>query len=143
MDGYHKVPGDFKQMVSVFGYCSEKKKAFSIFHCLINSKTEQDYKFMFEEFFVVLKHHYPDFIWNPVICTTDFEKGLINAITDVFPNAHKSGCFFHFLQCQIRYFNSHGLLKKETKKRTYQILTLITFLCFINPAKIPKVFFRY
>lgn len=133
IDGYHKVPGDFQQLVSVFGYSEEKNEGFAIFHCLMNSKTEENYTIMLEEFLVLLKHFYPEFILAPQICTTDYELALLNTIEKIFPNTLNSGCFFHFLQCQIRNFQSRGFLKKETRKKTYQVLAFIRSLCFIPP----------
>ena len=140
IDGYHKVPGDFQQMVSVFGYSEEKCEAFAIFHCLLNSKTEENYNVMFEEFFAILKQYHPEFVFMPEICTVDFEKALLNSIERIFPSSLISGCFFHFLQCQIRYFRSHSFLTKENRKNTYQVLSLISFLCFIPLTKISTVF---
>ena len=140
IDGFHKVPKDFKQLVSVFGYSESKNAAFAIFHCLLNSKLEEHYNLLFEEFKLILKSYFPTFIFEPEICTTDYEKGLINAVQSNFKNAKSSGCFFHFLQCQIRNFQSLHLLKKDQRKTTFQLLTLISSLCFIPPEKIKKVY---
>jgi len=70
------VPGDFQQMVSVFGYSEEKCEAFAIFHCLLNSKTEENFM--------------------PEICTVDFEKALLNSIERIFPSSLISGLLLSF-----------------------------------------------
>ena len=96
IDGYHKVPGDFQQMVSVFGYSEENCEAFAIFHCLLNSKTEENYNVMFEEFFAILKQYHPEFVFMPEICTVDFEKALLNSIERIFPSSLISGLLLSF-----------------------------------------------
>lgn len=140
IDGYHKVPGDFEQLISVFGYSEEKTEAFTIFHYLLNSKTEENYNILFDEFFSILKHYNPEFNLSPEIITTDFEKALLNSIEKKFPSSLRSGCLFHFLQSQIRNFQLKGFLTKEHRKTSYQVLSLISFLCFIQPVKISSVF---
>lgn len=74
IDGCHKVPKDFRQLVSVFGYSETKKAAFAIFHCLLNSKSEEHYNLMFEEFKIILKSNFPSFNFEPEICTTKRKK---------------------------------------------------------------------
>ena len=78
--------------------------------------------------------------FSPTVLTSDFELGILNTIGKCFPDAQRSGCFFHFVQCQIRNFGSMGLLKKEKKKKTYELLVLINFLCFVETKKIKKIF---
>jgi hypothetical protein len=42
---------------------------------------------------------------------TDYEKGLMNAVKDVFHNAEFNGCLFHFGQDIWRRINTSGLVK--------------------------------
>ena len=115
MDGYHNVPKDFKQLISVFGYSESNNGAFAIFHCLLNFKTEDQYKFMFEEFKTILKAYHPNFIFDPEICMTSCEKGLIAALKYSFPNARNSGCFFIFYSARYAISKLLSFLKKKLR----------------------------
>jgi len=107
VDGFYKVPKDFKQLVNVFRYSELDHGAFAIFYYLLNFKTEDQYKLMFEEFKTILKSFHPDFIFSPEVCMTDYEKGLINAVNYSFPTSKNSRCFFQSLK----------LLKKNQSER--------------------------
>ncbi|CAF3786921.1 unnamed protein product [Rotaria socialis] len=47
--------------------------------------------------------------FNPNTITSDFEKALIKAIADEFPQARHAGCYFHFTQAVYRNIQKHGL----------------------------------
>jgi len=140
VDGFHKTPKDFTQMISMFAYSESKKGSFCVFHCLINSKSENDYQTMIDEFLLIFKTYYPEENFYLEIITTDFELALLNSLHKSFSTSQQSGCFFHWLQCQIRSFGSLSLLKKEVRKTTFQLLVLMSSLCFINPDYIPRLF---
>jgi len=49
------------------------------------------------------------FEWNPKHSMSDFELAILNAIDSVFGNqVTKFGCFFHFKQSIIKWFNSRS-----------------------------------
>lgn len=57
---------------------------------------------------------------NPDQIVTDFESGLMTAITFEFPRSRLSGCFFHFNQSLWRGVQRHGLTtdyKRDRKLR--------------------------
>ena len=68
-----------------------------IFYILLQSKTEWTYWDALHE--VLLS---TDLKLDPANIHYDFEKGLINAIKDQFPNAKVVGCLFHFKQALYR-----------------------------------------
>ena len=88
VDGFHKTPKDFSQMVSMFAYVDTKRGSFCIFHCLMNSKAENNYQIMLEEFKVLLKPYNNENLL-PEVITTDFDKALLN----YFPDVQQSGVF--------------------------------------------------
>ena len=45
--------------------------------------------------------------------TTDFEKGLINAIISVFPDIKLIGCFYHFVRAIKENFKRFNILTIE------------------------------
>jgi len=51
---------------------------------------------------------------EPRVIATDFEKGAINALREVFPHVTVSGCHFHLSQSVLRKVNELGL------KTTYE-----------------------
>lgn len=48
----------------------------------------------------------------------------------IFINAHLIGCFYHYLQCLVRWMKNNGLGKKEIKKEREDIIYILTFILF-------------
>ena len=48
---------------------------------------------------IILKH---DLVLNPKFITIDFEKGVIAALKNIFPNSKINSCNFHYNQCIFR-----------------------------------------
>lgn len=44
----------------------------------------------------------------PAVVSTDFERGLMNAIKDSFPGVQLKSCLFHFCQCTWRHIQENG-----------------------------------
>ncbi len=45
--------------------------------------------------------------------STDFEKGLMNAIKALFPDVRVRGCLFHYVKAIRQAMGKFGLLKKN------------------------------
>jgi len=43
IDGYHKVPGEFAQMITIMGFFPVYGKALPIIHCLMDNRTADSY----------------------------------------------------------------------------------------------------
>lgn len=144
VDGYHKVPKDFTQMISLMGFFPKLQRAFPIIHCLINSKTQDNYQKMFIEIEGILKTALGvrSISMDTETVTTDFEKGLINASEWFWPEKKIMGCFVHFLRAQITRLKTLGFQSNEKKKKSYQVLTLMSTLPFVEVSKVEKVFKR-
>ena len=69
---------------------------------------------------------------SPRSIMVDFEKGAINSLWAVFPNAEVKACFFHFNQCIYRKIQSYGLQKRYQEdgefSNTMRMLLAITFV---------------
>ena len=74
------------------------------------------------------------------VTTADFELALLKSSKWFWPDAKQVGCYVHFLRCQINQLKKLGLLKQESKKLTYQLVTLISSLVFIQEQDVKAVF---
>lgn len=143
IDGYHKVPKPFVQLVTVMGYFPDLKKAVPIISCLVTKKTKDAYQRMFFRMDAIIREEFQEQkkILNPKIVTIDFELALIGAVGSCWPEAQIQGCFVHFLRAQITNLKKLGLMKNENKRKNYQLITLISVLAFMDPSKIKNVFY--
>lgn len=134
IDGYHKVPKQFSQLISIMGFFPKYGKALPILHCLTDSKTAENYKTLFIEaegiFKKVLDNR--NLVLSADVVTTDFELGLIKAAEFFWPKAEIMGCFVHFLRCQTTNLKKCGLMDKSNRKTSYQLLTLMSTLPFVE-----------
>ena len=64
-------------------------------YALLTSATEETYT----AFFQIFRHLQPLNYGNLTIIT-DFERGLMNAVTTVFPESRLQCCWFHFFQAK-------------------------------------------
>jgi hypothetical protein len=142
IDGYHKIPSSYKQLVTIMAYFPSLKQAIPIFHCLTNKKTCQIYQQMFLTFEAIMKEllNKRDATLNCPIITLDFEMALLEAIKWNWPKSKLQGCFFHFIKCQIYKLRELGFSKKEYRKDTYRLVTLLSALPFVENGIVISVF---
>ncbi|CAF4340540.1 unnamed protein product [Rotaria socialis] len=100
MDGtFDAVPLHFEQVYTVHGFpCAI---------ALLTGKSSNIYKHLFDE----LETHATrlQLNFNPMTITFDFEKSLIKAVREKFPQAKHHGCYFHFCQTIYRKIQNLGL----------------------------------
>lgn len=72
-----------------------------VFYILLQSKHEWAYTEAFNEVKSALRTNGQSNL-NPANIHCDFEKGLMNALADQFPDARVVGCLFHFKQALLR-----------------------------------------
>jgi len=88
-DGTFKsVPSIFSQLYTI--HCYTGSLVIPLVYILMTSRTKKAYAEVLRQF-LILK---PDL--NPKSIKIDFEQSFILAFKEIFPNAHISGCFFHF-----------------------------------------------
>ncbi|CAF0940968.1 unnamed protein product [Didymodactylos carnosus] len=80
------------------------------FPCVIGLLADRTHR-TYVELFRELKDHATNLKmnFNPSRITSDFEKALIKAVASEFPQAHHSGCYFHFTQAIYRNIQTLGL----------------------------------
>ncbi|CAI6368063.1 unnamed protein product [Macrosiphum euphorbiae] len=74
---------------------------------------------------------------------TDFEKAIINACEEVYPNSPLSCCFFHFGQSIYRQIQSAGFQAayNDPDDRSLKVYTHIMLaLAFVPLAEVPRIF---
>ena len=75
------------------------------------SKTEFNYKESLKLLKSKLTNNVKEIIIKLTTLTCDFEIVLINAISEIFKNIFKIGCYFHHKQCLRRKAQKLGLMK--------------------------------
>lgn len=142
MDGTFKtVPTIFRQMYTIHANIGSASnvRLVPLVYALMSSKAEELYKSLFqnvvdwaEDFGYQLK---PEFI------LTDFEKGTINAVNAIIPNAQSKGCHFHLSQAVYRQIQKNGLSTKYGTDQNFSLLIRhIPALAFLSPLEIPSSF---
>jgi len=113
-DGTFKsVPSIFSQLYTI--HCYTRSLFIPLVYILMTSRTKEVYAEVLRQL-LVLK---PDL--NPKSIKIDFEQSFVSAFKQIFPNAHISGCFFHFGQCVWRKVQSTGLQKKYAEDSTFAL----------------------
>jgi hypothetical protein len=98
IDGTFKcVPKPFSQLLIVMVRDAALDHYIPVFYVLVQRKTQWTYWNALNEIIVSLGGKISV---SQVHC--DFEKGLINAIREIFPEARVVGCLFHWKQALLR-----------------------------------------
>ena len=76
----------------------------------------------------------------PNTIITDFEIAAIQAVGDVFPNASRTGCFFHLTK-SIRHIQGAGLHEQYENDANFALeCRMISALAFVPPADVVGAF---
>ncbi|KAJ6639458.1 hypothetical protein Bhyg_12203, partial [Pseudolycoriella hygida] len=111
IDGTFKVvpAGPFKQLliicVDVSGH------SFPLFYVLLTRKTQAAYMHLFKQLQSKWK-------LTPMTITTDYERGLRNALRMHYPSAELVGCWFQFIQA-IQFLRSEELIKSNDYAKVF------------------------
>ncbi|KAG0441436.1 hypothetical protein DMUE_1054 [Dictyocoela muelleri] len=135
VDGtFRSVPNQFSQLITIKSIIYGR--SFPIAFILCRSKQETTYLRLFQ-----LLNEYttckPDYI------KTDFEKGLANSLSKIFPSAKSHACLFHFGQTCWRRIQEVGLAidyKKNISLQSHK--RKILNLYFLNEANVEDMFIR-
>ena len=100
---------------------NESNKYISGCYILLNTKSEFNYNESLKFLKSKLTNNETEIIKLTTI-TCDFEIALINAISEIFKNIYKVGCYFHYKQCLRRNAQKFGLIKKSLIKDTNKLI---------------------
>ena len=109
-------------------------------YALMTSKTEELYVEMFKLLIEFCNDNNQKINDNPDLeIVTDFEKGAINALNDMFPLATHSSCFFHLSQNIYKKLQSLGLSSRYSNDPEFNLLAKqIPALAFL-PANMVSI----
>ena len=80
-------------------------------------------------------------ILQPDTIITDFEMAAIQAVGDVFPNASRTGCFFHLTKNIHRRVQGAGLQERYENDANFALqCRMISALAFTPPANVVTSF---
>ncbi|KAF4531540.1 hypothetical protein B566_EDAN018215, partial [Ephemera danica] len=102
-----------------------------VLYALMSSKTEQAYM----EIFVHLRDVLCPGL-NPQEAMCDFERGLQNAIVEVWPNIRITGCWFHYTQALWRHVQWYDLLRYVCEHETWGVIGMAMALPLLPAAQI-------
>jgi len=122
-DGTFKVSPDiFYQLFSLHVFITGT--VVPVLYAMLPNKTRETYVRLLTQL-----SHMRDF--HPESILTDFETAIFSAFTDVFPDATRTGCFFHFSQCIFRQVQQHGLLGDYAVPEFSIFVRMLAALAFV------------
>ena len=91
---------------------------------LINNKKEEWYNILFKKIYNILTIEETKDL-KLISCTTDFDKGLINSLSNTFKNARLVGCYYHYTRSIREKVKEYKLFNKTNEKTTKELLTIL------------------
>jgi hypothetical protein len=130
VDGTFDVcPALFQQLFTMHAFSGER--LLPLVFCFMSSKTRA----MYENVFNVLKQESlaRGNVFNPLTIMSDFETGLIAAVSTSFPGVQHRGCYFHLTQAIWRQVQQLGLAGSYAAQDNIrlQVIHLLLFICTI------------
>ena len=124
IDGTFVYPKDFKQLIVILYVDENLNKKFPGLFALINNKKEEGYYILFKKIYYILSiEETKDLLLKSY--TTDFEIGLINALSKIFQNRRAVGCFYHYTRALRDKARELGLLHKDLETQTKNLLNVL------------------
>lgn len=137
---FDTVPGLFRQLFSIHGSIGpDHKQSYPLAYVLMTSKKEELYKEVLARIVEVADEL--EISLSPEVILTDFEKGMINAFEDEFPDADKHGCFFHLSQNLWKSIQENKLSTSfGTNNEIFNSFKQLQAVAFVPSEKIPSAF---
>ena len=100
---------NFYQLFNIIAYIDEENFDTSIAYILMSNKSHMIFKKMFNDFKFLINIQNINIYFKKITIICDFEKSLIKAVKEEFPEAKINGCFFHFVKALWKKIRSLGL----------------------------------
>jgi hypothetical protein len=138
MDGTFKsAPAIYSQLYTI--HATYRGHVIPAVYCLLPDKTRQTYHTVFSH--IVNKMADLGLTFNPTTIISDFESGLIPAISTNFPNALHHGCFFHHTSAIWKNIQRLGLQREyEEDPHVRRSACNMMALAFLPTDKIMATF---
>ena len=136
---------DYYQLVIIMAYYTLIDLKFPCSYILMNNKNEKSYELVFKNLLnIITMDNSIDL--KIISITTDFEKGILNAVKTVFKNIRYVGCMFHYIKNLRLNLLKIGLINNEISNLTKELLInlgTISFKINDNPNIIEEIFKRF
>ena len=135
MDGtFNIAPPLFTQVYSI--HADFLGRSHPLVFSLLTNKRQAIYRALLNEL-----SNIGNYVFQPQTMMTDFEMASIQAVDEVFPNASKTGCFFHLTQNVHRRIQSAGLQARYENDAPFALqCRMISAIAFVPPADVPDAF---
>ena len=137
---FRTVPHIFSQLFTInFMY---HQKLLPAVYALVRRKNQGTYEFIIRAIRTAAEERGLQF--HPQSFMTDFETGLLSAITAQLPETQKRGCFFHFCQSCYRHIQSLGLQQTYRENNAHRIVLRVSMaFAFLPLNEIVPTFRKY
>ena len=136
---------DYYQLVIIMAYYTLIDLKIPCSYILMNNKNEKSYELVFKSLLnIITMDNSIDL--KIISITTDFEKGILNAVKTVFKNIRHVGCMFHYIKNLRLNLLKIGLINNEISNLTKELLInlgTISFKINDNPNIIEEIFKRF
>jgi hypothetical protein len=126
--------GGYTQLVIISCFHIKTNEFTPVCYMLLNSKEEAMYEMCLLSWKLLLNRD-PKFKIENVGFTLDFERGLINSITTIFPTSRITGCLFHFKKRLFEKGREIGLLKSQSSGDFIKLTIDLGKLCWSDDYK--------
>ena len=90
----------------------------------INNKKEEGYNILFKKINNILTIEETKEL-KLISYTTDFEKGLINSLSNIFKNSRAVGCYYHYTRTIREKAREYELFNKANENTAKELLTIL------------------
>ena len=114
---FKTCPSLFNQLYII--HAKYRGEYMPVAYILTNKRNTDVYKRIFRALKIKAMEMNPTGL-EPNIIITDFEAAVIEAIRVEFPNTIHYGCFFHYVQCLLRYVQTHDMVIDFYHSQTFR-----------------------
>lgn len=134
MDGtFNLAPPLFEQVYAILS--KRANFVFPIIYALLPNKQQCTY----EALFTLIKEIWPQF--HPDSVSVDFEKAVINAVGQAFPNAEVRGCLYHLMKNFRRHLADAKMLQRYNTEPAFSLnARMIVSLAFVPITGLDEAF---
>lgn len=131
----------FKQVITVSASRPDIGSVPLVYGFLPNKETET-YEMFWQEVRRLVQAHTDTKDWDgPETFVSDFELGLMNSITNIFPKSQMRGCLFHRGECLFRHIQQEGLQTLYQQDESFQRkMHVLAAFAYLPEADIPQAY---
>ena len=128
---FKSAPKGYYQIMNILAKPQDYNHVIPVFLVLMSNKSFYSYINIFSDIKLNLLIKKLNINWNSIYFIHDFEKGLVKAIEEYFPESKSIGCFYHYCKSLWVYAKKHQCFKKKYSKEILFILFAYKIYPFI------------